>query len=177
MFYSVKSDNVWGKLSDYEIRELDLESIALVKPPYKHAGSDGTSYWSFTVYFKYRQDYLTLEYREERDCVSAYNGLIGAIRETIGVYEAEQDNEGQVTPYDPDSGANEASRLGLTANNVKDLVAYANKTTSLLIGDHAVLDTGRLWDVMDVVLEALGSLQPKELAKVQKIVTGRYWIN
>ena len=177
MFCSVKSDNVWGKLDDYEVRELDLESIALVKPPYKHARSEGASYWSFTVYMKYRSDYITFEYRDEAACLNAYKGLMDAIKETIGVYEPRRDDEGLVTPYDPDSGANEASRLGLTANNVKDLVAYANKTTSLLIGDHAVLDTGRLWDVMDVVLEALGSLEPKELTKVQKIVTGRYWIN
>ena len=65
----------------------------------------------------------------------------------------------------------------LSENNVKELCNFANKVVDKLCGDHAVIDTGSIFDVMNVVLDALNNLNEKDLNKVQKIVMGKYWLS
>ena len=66
---------------------------------------------------------------------------------------------------------------GLTDVNIKDLLDFANKVCDKLCGDHAVIDTGSIFNVMDVVLDAIDRLNEKDLKKIQKTVMGDYWLS
>lgn len=66
---------------------------------------------------------------------------------------------------------------GLTDVNIKELLIFANKVCDKLCGDHAVIDTGSIFDVMYVVSEAINKLKEKDLKKIQKTVMGDYWLS
>lgn len=66
---------------------------------------------------------------------------------------------------------------GLTDVNIRDLLRFANKVCDKLCGDHAVVDVGSIFTVMDVVLEAIDKLKEKDLKKIQKTVMGDYWLS
>ena len=65
----------------------------------------------------------------------------------------------------------------LTHTNIKELWTFTNTIIDKLCGDHAVIDTGTTFDVMEVVLDAFNHLKDKDLKKIQTMIMGKYWLS